>query len=109
MRDATAAGECQVLLTDDDIRPEPETTLRLSALAACTEKPMLLGAQMLFLYNPTSLFRTGETYDWKTLTGHVNDPKFGTGDVDVRKHHQLRRLGVDYNAGGPAGALSGHR
>ena len=98
MRDATAAGECQVLLTDDDIRPEPETTLRLSALAACTEKPMLLGAQMLFLYNPTSLFRTGETYDWKTLTVHVNDPKFGTGDVDVRKHHQLRRLGVDYNA-----------
>ncbi|OHR31893.1 glycosyltransferase, partial [Corynebacterium sp. HMSC074C04] len=98
MRDATAAGDCMVLLTDDDIRPEPETTLRLSALAVCAEKPMLLGAQMLFLFNPTSLFRTGETYNWKALTVEENDPKFGYADVDVRKYHQLRRLGVDYNA-----------
>lgn len=98
MRDATAAGDCMILLTDDDIRPEPETTLRLSALAVCAEKPMLLGAQMLFLFNPTSLFRTGETYNWKALTVEENDWKFGKADVDVREYHQLRRLGVDYNA-----------
>lgn len=98
MRDATAAGECMVLLTDDDIRPEPETTLRLSALAVCAEKPMLLGAQMLFLFNPTNLFRTGETYNWKTLTVEENDDLYSKADVDVRENHQLRRLGVDYNA-----------
>lgn len=98
MRDAAAAGDCQILLTDDDIRPEPETTLRLSALACCAAKPMLLGAQMLFLYNPTHLFRTGETYDWKSLTVLENDPLYSHADVDVRKKHQLRRLGVEYNA-----------
>jgi galactofuranosylgalactofuranosylrhamnosyl-N-acetylglucosaminyl-diphospho-decaprenol beta-1,5/1,6-galactofuranosyltransferase len=98
MRDATAAGDCQILLTDDDIRPEPETTLRLSALACCAAKPMLLGAQMLFLYNPTHLFRTGEVYDWKSLTVLENDDLYAKADVDVRENHQLRRLGVDYNA-----------
>ncbi|MEJ6018686.1 glycosyltransferase [Corynebacterium sp. H113] len=98
MRDAVAAGDCMVLLTDDDIRPEPETTLRLSALACCAEKPMLLGAQMLFLYNPTNLFRTGETYNWANLTVCENDPVYGLADKDVREHHQLRRLGVEYNA-----------
>ncbi|MDO4609595.1 glycosyltransferase [Corynebacterium sp.] len=98
MRDATAAGDCLVLLTDDDIRPEPETTLRLSAIACCTAKPMLFGAQMLFLYNPTHLFRTGETFDWGSLSVGLNDPLYGQSDVDVRENHQLRRLGVDYNA-----------
>lgn len=98
MRDSAAAGECNILLTDDDIRPEPETTLRLSALACCTEKPMLLGAQMLFLYNPTHLFRTGETYDWKELRVEENDDLYSKADVDVRENHQLRRLGVEYNA-----------
>ncbi len=98
MRDARAAGECMILLTDDDIRPEPETTLRLSALAVCADKPMLLGAQMLFLYNPTNLFRTGETYNWQALRVDENDPLYGHADRDVRKNHQLRRLGVDYNA-----------
>ncbi len=98
MRDSVAAGDCQVLLTDDDIRPEPETTLRLSALACCAAKPMLLGAQMLFLYNPTHLFRTGEVFDWKTLTVLENDDLYSKADVDVRENHQLRRLGVDYNA-----------
>lgn len=98
MKDSTAAGDCQILLTDDDIRPEPETTLRLSALACCAAKPMLLGAQMLFLYNPTHLFRTGEIFDWKTLTVRENDDLYSKADVDVRENHQLRRLGVDYNA-----------
>lgn len=98
LRDATAAGDCQILLTDDDIRPEPETTLRLSALACCTAKPMLLGAQMLFLYNPTHLFRTGEVFDWRGIKVDENDPLYGHADVDVRKYHQLRRLSVDYNA-----------
>nr|WP_255549399.1 glycosyltransferase [Corynebacterium sp. TAE3-ERU12] len=98
MRDAVDAGDCLVLLTDDDIRPEPETTLRMSALGCCAEKPMLLGAQMLFLYNPTHLFRTGERFDWSTLTVLLNDPLYGMADVDVRDKHQLRRLGVDYNA-----------
>lgn len=98
MRDAVDAGDCLVLLTDDDIRPEPETTLRLSALACCTANPTLIGAQMLFLYNPTYLFRSGETHDWDHLTVHLNDPEHGDTDVDVRENPQLRRLGVDYNA-----------
>lgn len=98
MRDACAAGECLVLLTDDDIRPEPETTLRLSALGRYATRPMLLGAQMLFLYNPTHLFRTGERFDWAGLNVVLNDPLYARADVDVREHHQLRRLGVDYNA-----------
>lgn len=98
MLDATEAGECLVLLTDDDIRPEPETTLRLSAIGCFTEKPMLFGAQMLFLNNPTHLFRQGERFDWAELTAVSNDPMYAKVDTDARENQQLRRLGVDYNA-----------
>lgn len=97
MRDATEAGECLVLLTDDDIRPEPETTLRLSTMGCFTDGPMILGAQMMCLHNPSNLYITGERYDWKRFTWELTDPLYSRVNVDVREEHQLRRLGAEYN------------
>ena len=44
-----------VILMDDDILCEPETLLRLTAFANVTIDPTLVGAQMLYLFNPDYL------------------------------------------------------
>ena len=55
-----APGPVDVLLMDDDVRVEPESVLRLFAFAAVTREPTLVGAQMLYLYNPDYLLVSAE-------------------------------------------------
>ena len=58
MFDATAgdpADDHDVLLMDDDVLLEPEILVRLTAFAACTTHPTIVGGQMLNLLHPAHL------------------------------------------------------
>ncbi len=49
-----------VLLMDDDVLLEPEILIRLTAFAACTTHPTIVGGQMLNLLHPAHLHISAE-------------------------------------------------
>lgn len=99
MAEATASGDdVNVLIMDDDVRVEPEAVLRLTALANAATRPILVGAQMLYLYNPDSLLISAEAADLPRLeAGQPADP-FCLEDVSAVEHIQERRIDAQYNA-----------
>lgn len=56
-----------VLLMDDDILLEPEILIRLTAFAACTLHPTIVGGQMLNLLHPAHLHVSAERADPELL------------------------------------------
>ncbi|HYH29361.1 MAG TPA: glycosyltransferase, partial [Pseudonocardia sp.] len=70
MFDATAgdpADDRDVLLMDDDVLLEPEILVRLTAFAACTTHPAIVGGQMLNLLHPDHLHISAERADPEDL------------------------------------------
>ncbi|WP_328855907.1 glycosyltransferase [Williamsia herbipolensis] len=86
-----------VILMDDDILCEPETVLRLGAFASMTESPAIVGAQMLFLHNPTYLLASAERVDLVTLRRGVAGDKYAQQNKDMLKKITDRRIDAQYN------------
>jgi galactofuranosylgalactofuranosylrhamnosyl-N-acetylglucosaminyl-diphospho-decaprenol beta-1,5/1,6-galactofuranosyltransferase len=86
-----------VLLMDDDIQLEPDTVLRLRALADRADEPILVGGQMLNLLHPDRLHVGAETTDLGILRAGlpVDD---ALADEDVTEEHQDIRVDAAYNA-----------
>ena len=86
-----------VILMDDDILCEPETLLRLTAFANVTIDPTLVGAQMLYLFNPDYLNAGAEEVHLDALQHGRIVPKalFNTSMI---KKNQERRVDAGYNA-----------
>ena len=93
-----APGPVDVLLMDDDVRVEPETVLRLFAFAAVTREPMLVGAQMLYLFNPDYLLVSAERTQLEELRGGLDADELALRDESVVEHRQERRIDAEYNA-----------
>ena len=87
-----------VLLMDDDVRVEPETVLRLFAFAAVTREPMLVGAQMLYLFNPDYLLVSAERTNLGELQGGLDADEWALRDQSVVENRQERRIDAEYNA-----------
>jgi galactofuranosylgalactofuranosylrhamnosyl-N-acetylglucosaminyl-diphospho-decaprenol beta-1,5/1,6-galactofuranosyltransferase len=84
-----------VILMDDDIVCEPETVLRLNAFANLTSTPSIVGAQMLFLNNPSFLLAGAELADLATLrVGRWG--VHGLHRADMVEHRQNRRIDGTY-------------
>lgn len=93
-----APGPVDVLLMDDDVRVEPETVLRLFAFAAVTREPMLVGAQMMYLFNPDYLLVSAERTNLAELKGGLDADEFALRDESVVENRQERRIDAEYNA-----------
>jgi galactofuranosylgalactofuranosylrhamnosyl-N-acetylglucosaminyl-diphospho-decaprenol beta-1,5/1,6-galactofuranosyltransferase len=92
-----ATGPVNLLLMDDDIRLEPDTVLRLRALADRADEPVLVGAQMLNLLHPDRLHVGAETADLSIL--RAGKPVGGAlADADVTDQEQHLRVDGAYNA-----------
>lgn len=92
------AGDGHVLLMDDDVRVEPETILRMAAFAAHTREPMIVGAQMLYLFNPDYLLASAEGVDLARLRAGLDADDCGLRDESVIDGVQERRIDAPYNA-----------
>jgi galactofuranosylgalactofuranosylrhamnosyl-N-acetylglucosaminyl-diphospho-decaprenol beta-1,5/1,6-galactofuranosyltransferase len=75
--DATSGApeeHADVLFLDDDVLLEPELLVRLTAFAACTVRPMLVGGQMLNLLHPGHLHISAERADPERLVNGIAIP-----------------------------------
>ncbi|GAB4582377.1 glycosyltransferase [Nocardia sp. IFM 10818] len=96
--EVSAANEhADVILMDDDILCEPETVLRLNAFANMTVEPTLVGAQMLFLYNPDYLNVGAEETNLGKLR-HGQKVSKALRNTSMLKKNQERRVDAGYNA-----------
>ncbi|MFJ4656197.1 glycosyltransferase [Nocardia sp. NPDC088792] len=96
--EVSAANEhADVILMDDDILCEPETVLRLNAFANLTVEPTLVGAQMLFLFNPDYLNVGAEETDLAKLK-HGQKVAKALRNTSMLKKHQERRVDAGYQA-----------
>ncbi|RBY86542.1 glycosyltransferase [Blastococcus sp. TF02A-30] len=86
-----------LLLMDDDIRAEPDTVVRLRALADRADQPVLVGGQMLNLYHPDRLHVGAETADLAILRAGLPVPDALVG-ADVTEEQQELRVDAAYNA-----------
>ena len=106
MFDATAGApedDHDVLLLDDDILLEPEILLRLTAFAACTTHPTIVGGQMLNLLHPAHLHISAERADPELLKVGIPMPDaldeaylLGS-DERLLPIGQDRRVDTEYN------------
>lgn len=91
--DATAggpAGHSDVLLMDDDVLLEPEILVRLTAFAANTQHPTIVGGQMLNLLHPAHLHISAEYADPELLL--VGQPVPGALKESYLLGHDSRGL-----------------
>ncbi|UGT40333.1 glycosyltransferase [Nocardia yamanashiensis] len=96
--EVSAANEhADVILMDDDILCEPETVLRMNAFANLTVEPTLVGAQMLFLFNPDYLNVGAEETNLAKLR-HGQKVSKALRNTSMLKKHQERRVDAGYNA-----------
>lgn len=100
MFEATSDGgdDVDVLLMDDDVRVEPETVLRLFAFATVALKPTLIGAQMLYLFNPEHLHVSAETVELDKLVPGVSADQFILRNESVVENIDDRRHDAGYVA-----------
>ena len=106
MYEATAGApenDHDVLLLDDDILLEPELLLRLTAFAACTTHPTIVGGQMLNLLHPAHLHISAERADPELLKVGIPMPDaldeaylLGS-DERLLPIGQDRRVDTEYN------------
>jgi galactofuranosylgalactofuranosylrhamnosyl-N-acetylglucosaminyl-diphospho-decaprenol beta-1,5/1,6-galactofuranosyltransferase len=94
---SSVSEHTDVILMDDDILCEPETILRLSAFANVTVEPTLVGAQMLYLFNPDYLNVGAEEVHLDSLQHGRVVPK-ALSNTSMLKKNQERRVDAGYNA-----------
>jgi galactofuranosylgalactofuranosylrhamnosyl-N-acetylglucosaminyl-diphospho-decaprenol beta-1,5/1,6-galactofuranosyltransferase len=104
--DATAgepATDHDVLLMDDDVLLEPEILVRLTAFAASTTQPTIVGGQMLNLLHPGHLHISAERADMELLWVGIPIPDaldeaylLGLDDRNMPVN-QERRVDTEYN------------
>jgi len=102
MYEALNTTECeQILLMDDDIVIEPDSILRALAFSRFTDKPTLVGGQMLNLQARSHLHSMGEVVDpeifmWRAAPNVQYDHDFSRYSLrNTPRMH--RRIDVDYN------------
>ncbi|HJQ47250.1 MAG TPA: glycosyltransferase [Amycolatopsis sp.] len=96
--EATAGADWPyVLLMDDDIVLEPDTVLRMISFASRTEKPLIVGGQMLQLLHPNRLHVAAEHADLPRLRAGRPVPG-AVNDADLTNNRQDARLDAEYNA-----------
>jgi galactofuranosylgalactofuranosylrhamnosyl-N-acetylglucosaminyl-diphospho-decaprenol beta-1,5/1,6-galactofuranosyltransferase len=86
-----------LLLMDDDIRLEPDTVLRLRAMADRADEPILVGGQMLNLLHPDRLHVGAETADLRILRAGLPVQE-ALSDADLTEERQNVRVDAAYNA-----------
>jgi galactofuranosylgalactofuranosylrhamnosyl-N-acetylglucosaminyl-diphospho-decaprenol beta-1,5/1,6-galactofuranosyltransferase len=86
-----------LLLMDDDIRLEPDTVMRLRALADRADEPVIVGGQMLNLLHPDRLHVGAETTDLTILRAGLPVDE-ALADSDVTEEQQEIRVDAAYNA-----------
>ena len=104
--DATAGPadeHADVLLMDDDVLLEPEILIRLTAFAACTTHPTIVGGQMLNLLHPAHLHISAEKADPELLQvgmpvpGALREAYLLGLDERQLPINQERRVDTEYN------------
>lgn len=104
--DATAGapdGHSDVLLMDDDVLLEPEILVRLTAFAAATTHPTIVGGQMLNLLHPAHLHISAEYADPEILAvglpveGALREAYLLGLDERQLPINQERRVDTEYN------------
>ena len=104
--DATAGPadeHADVLLMDDDVLLEPEILIRLTAFAACTTHPTIVGGQMLNLLHPAHLHISAENADPELLQvgmpvpGALREAYLLGLDERQLPTNQERRVDTEYN------------
>jgi galactofuranosylgalactofuranosylrhamnosyl-N-acetylglucosaminyl-diphospho-decaprenol beta-1,5/1,6-galactofuranosyltransferase len=104
--DATAgdpADDHDVLLMDDDVLLEPEIVVRLTAFAASTRHPTIVGGQMLNLLHPAHLHISAEYADPELLQvgmpvpGALREAYLLGLDERQLPVNQERRVDTEYN------------
>jgi galactofuranosylgalactofuranosylrhamnosyl-N-acetylglucosaminyl-diphospho-decaprenol beta-1,5/1,6-galactofuranosyltransferase len=95
--------QADVLLMDDDVLLEPEIIVRLTAFAASTRHPTIVGGQMLNLLHPGHLHISAEYADPEALLMGLKMPGalreaylLGTDDRELPVN-QERRVDTEYN------------
>ena len=89
--------ETDIILMDDDIVLEPETLVRMTAFSARAINPVIVGAQMLYLYHPNILHTSAEDANLETLrAGQAVHAK--EHDIDLTKKLPYRWAEGGYNA-----------
>jgi galactofuranosylgalactofuranosylrhamnosyl-N-acetylglucosaminyl-diphospho-decaprenol beta-1,5/1,6-galactofuranosyltransferase len=92
----TAEGT-NLLLMDDDIRLEPDTVLRLRAMADRADETVIVGGQMLNLLHPATLYKGAETVDLSVLAGGL-PVQDALKNADLTEEQQDVRVDAAYNA-----------
>lgn len=91
-----------VMLLDDDVDVETESILRALNFADYTHKPMLVGGQMLNLYERSRMFTFGEQVNLDGFNYSSSNPRINNVDFardGLRVNPWLHpRVDVDYNA-----------
>lgn len=93
-----------VLLMDDDVMLEPELFIRLTAFAASTIKPAIVGGHMLNLLHPEYLHISAERADPERLInglplpGSLKEAHLLGKDEHGLPTYQERRVDTEYNA-----------
>ncbi len=104
--DATAGApeeHSDVLLMDDDVLLEPEILVRLTAFAASTRHPTIVGGQMLNLLHPGHLHISAEYADaedlvvGKEVPGALKEAYLLGLDEHDLPINQERRVDTEYN------------
>ncbi|MCZ2806472.1 glycosyltransferase [Modestobacter sp. VKM Ac-2983] len=85
-----------VIFMDDDVLCEPETVVRLNAMANSTAEPAIIGAQMLYLLHPDQLHVGAETADLPLLAAGIASPNALTA-ADAIENQQDIRVDAGYN------------
>jgi galactofuranosylgalactofuranosylrhamnosyl-N-acetylglucosaminyl-diphospho-decaprenol beta-1,5/1,6-galactofuranosyltransferase len=96
VRNETVEGT-NLLLMDDDVRLEPDTVLRLRALADRADETVIVGGQMLNLLHPDRLYVGAETVDLSVLGGGLPVQDALT-NADMTEEQQDVRVDAEYNA-----------
>ncbi|WHU46581.1 glycosyltransferase [Gordonia sp. L191] len=98
IHELTKSGECEtdIVVMDDDILCEPESVVRLSALANNASRPVIVGAQMLLL---SETYRVHMTSEWEALDElKAGTPgAFGKSGLNALKKHQDARSDAGWN------------
>lgn len=101
MIEALETTATHVLVLDDDVSLEPESVLRMVALAEHAEDDPLVGAQMLSLTDPTRIYSWGERVDRRRFWWGAVRPELSGIDVaqqsPARTPALSQSIAVDFN------------
>ncbi len=92
----SGAEHANVIFMDDDVLCEPETVVRLNAMANSTAEPAIVGGQMLYLLHPDQLHVGAETADLPMLAAGIASPQALTAENVVEEHQDVR-VDAGYN------------